>query len=90
MSWLKKTLQEANERHAAKKLRQIVFEALDCAVENDTNFSQFSKHVKGATYAIAQDLGTLCPDLEGIEPNKLIPDVEAWLRQHDTREDQPR
>ena len=65
-------------------LRMTVFEALDTAVENDTDFSQF----KDAT-AIAVDLGTHCAGLDGMEPDVLLPHVEAWLAQHNAEPDQP-
>ena len=67
-------------------MRKTVFEALDNAVENDTDFSQFGGSVK----ALAEDLVMCCAEVEDEHPDDLIPHVQAWLDQHDVLSDTTR
>jgi hypothetical protein len=53
-------------------IRDLVCGALDTATGNGYDMRILDDN------AVALDLGTYCPDLEGVEPETLLPHIRAW------------
>lgn len=63
------------------KLRGLVFEALDNAVDN--GYGDVAHDLEANRTAI--DLGTYSSELEGLETAVPVPHIQEWRKQHPKR-----